>query len=45
MKQTKKNQKDVPNRKFALKVDLTELCNELDNHPMLKQCVEKKVGG
>ncbi len=34
--------KDVKARKFALKVDLTELCNELDNHPMLNKREQKE---
>ena len=33
IKGTKKAAKDIKNRKFKLKVDLHELCTEIDNHP------------
>ena len=35
VKQTKKQMKDTKNRKFKLKVDLRELCTEIDNHPYI----------
>lgn len=46
IKGTKKAAKDIKNRKFKLKVDLHELCTEIDNHPQIqrkpKEEVEKK---
>lgn len=45
-KGTKKAAKDIKNRKFKLKVDLHELCSEIDKHPQLnrgpKEVAEKK---
>ena len=34
--------KDLLSRKFQLKVDLNELCHELDNHPQLNKREKKQ---
>lgn len=44
VKGTKKQAKDIKTRKFKLKVDLHELCTELDKHPQISRRVkEEKV--